>query len=554
MAGLSLESGVRGQFGAVTHVRWQMFVHSLSTTRGRVEVVSRIFIALVFSIAGIGGAIGLAIGAWFFISRGKMAFFALLLWPVFLAWQFVPIMTSSFGGENLDASDLLRFPLSYRFYLLLRLIYGSLEPAAVLPGLWLLGITVGVGIAAPWLLVWAAVVFFAFALMNVLLSRMIFAWVDRWLARRRTREIVGLVFFLVMMSFQFIGPVVQRFGEHAGPQVIARVQQLSHVGELLPPGLAADAIASAANGSAGASVLAFALLCIYVVVFFWLLHLRMRAQYRGENLSEAVARATSRQQAQVRPGWNVFGLPGPIAAIFEKEFHYLLRSGPMIFNLVMPAFMLLIFRIGGPSGQGKAESFLARTPNIAFPLGAAYALMILANIIYNSLGADGGGIQMLFAAPVRFRQVMMAKNLAHFAVYAMEMVLVWVAVRLLYQPPAVDVTIVTLAAVCFALPIDFATGNIASVYSPKKMELGKFNRQRGSRTTVLASLGVHLGLFGVAALIVALCRHFSSLWLAAPIFLILAAAGIAMYFATLQRVDVAAMRRREILVTEITKN
>ena len=36
----------------------------------------------------------------------------------------------------------------------------------------------------------------AFAAFNILLVRAIFAWIDRWLAQRRTREILGAVFMV----------------------------------------------------------------------------------------------------------------------------------------------------------------------------------------------------------------------------------------------------------------------------------------------------------------------------------------------------------------------
>ena len=46
----------------------------------------------------------------------------------------------------------------------------------------------------------------ALALFNLLLNRVIFAWLSRWMAQRRTREILGALFILVMFSFQLIGP------------------------------------------------------------------------------------------------------------------------------------------------------------------------------------------------------------------------------------------------------------------------------------------------------------------------------------------------------------
>ena len=549
MAGLSLAPEARGQFAAIARIRWLVFLHSLRTIRGRVELVSRIIVAFAFAAGGVGGAIGLGIGAWFFVARGKFDFLALLLWPVFACWQLFPLMTTAFAQDP-DSSHLLRFPLSYRFYFMVRLVYGSLDPATALPGMWLLGIAVGLTVARPALVPWIALVLLTFAIVNIFLVRMIFGWLERWLARRRTREILGLLFFVVMISFQFIGPMAERFGHKQ--QVTQRVQQLSSLQRPLPPALAAGAIADVLRGHIGASLFSFGMLSVYGLAFLWLLHLRLHAQYRGEDLSEAVRRA-SRKESRVQPGWNVMGLPGPVAAIFEKEFRYLLRSGPMIFNLIMPVFLLLIFRMGGPSGQGKAEGFLMRAPSFAFPFGVAYSLLILANLVYNIFGGDGGGIQILFVAPVRFRQIVLGKNLAYAAVLMLEMALIWFMVRLVYQSPSLAITLATLAGMFFVVPIDFSVGNLLSVYSPTKIEFGNFRRQRGSRTTILASLAVRIVLFGAAALVVLVSRLYGHPWLAVPIFLALGVVGLAAYSRVLDRVDRTAMERRETIIAEVCK-
>jgi len=44
-------------------------------------------------------------------------------------------------------------------------------------------------------------------------------------------------------------------------------------------------------------------------------------------------------------------------------------------------------------------------------------------------------VQFFFAAPVRFRQIMTGKNLAHAAIFALEVALVWLGTSLLYRPP-----------------------------------------------------------------------------------------------------------------------
>ena len=88
-------------------------------------------------------------------------------------------------------------------------------------------------------------------------------------------------------------------------------------------------------------------------------------------------------------------------------------------------------------------------PELTFPLGAAYSLLLLTNLSYNNFGADGGGAQFFFASPVRFRQIMLGKNLAHAAVFAVEVLLMWLGTCLLYRPPSLGVTLATFAGILF---------------------------------------------------------------------------------------------------------
>ena len=115
--------GVHSQLTAIAELRWRMFVNGLRTRRGKMELASRLVVTSVLALGGLV-AFGLAIGmSWFFVSDGKPEFLAIPLWSVFLFWQFFPVMASAFTN-NPDSSELLRFPLTYRAYFLVRLAYG----------------------------------------------------------------------------------------------------------------------------------------------------------------------------------------------------------------------------------------------------------------------------------------------------------------------------------------------------------------------------------------------------------------------------------------------
>jgi ABC-2 type transport system permease protein len=537
----------RRQLAAVAELRWRTFVNSLHSFRGRLELASRIFVGIAFVAGGIGGAAGLGGVAWYLTSEGNAEWLGTLLWPVFLFWQLFPLMATAFT-KNPESASLLRFPLSYRSYFLIRLAYGSLDPATAVAGLWLLGITIGVGAAQPRLLPWAVVVLFTFAIVNLLLARMTFAWLERWLAQRRTREIMGVLFFLCILSLQVVGPLIAFYGHKSNPETRLLGKELSKAQKPLPPGLAAAAIAEAAQGKHWSSLFSFFLLGTYGVAFLWLLNLRLRAEYRGENLSESARRKVlSGEFSALHPGWNIPGLPGPVAAVFEKELRYLSRSGPMLFTLLVPLFMLLVFR-----SSGQDQGLFAHAPQLTFPLGAAYSLLLLTNLSYNNFGADGRGVQFFFASPAPFRQIMSGKNLAHAAIFAVELVLVWLGTSLLYRAPSVRVTLATLAGILFALPLDLAAGNLFSIYSPTKIEAGVFGRQRASLTTVTASFGIRGVLFGGAFLMLWLSRHYGSSWIVLPLFLLPGVLSVAAYTLALNRVDKIGLNHRDNFISQLS--
>lgn len=560
MAGLNSALGPaqqQGQFAAIAWLRWRIFINSLRTVRGRLELVSWILMGLGFALFGLGGAFGLGAAAWFLVSRGTVEWLAGPLWGVFLYWQIFPVMATAFS-ENFDASNFLRFPLAYRPYFLVRVIYGALDPSTMIGTLWLIGIAVGTGIAAPRLLPWTVFVLAVFAAFNILLNRAIFSWIERWLAQRKTREIFGIVFFLFIISFQLSGPLVNYYMHHvrkgATPEMAGLAARLLPAERLLPPGLASSALARASHGEHLAALAALVLLCAYAGLFLQLLNVRMRAQYHGESFSETAARTTApREKQTVRLGWRVPGVSAPVAAIIEKEFRYLSRSGPILFTLVMPVVILLIFRVGPANAAGRGNHLLAHRIDFMFPVGAAYALLILSGVMYNSLGGDAGGVQFFFMSPLRFREVMLAKNLAQASVLVLEMGLVWIGTALMFRPPAIGVTLATLAGVTFAAIVNFSAGNLLSLYSPKKIDFAAFGRQRASGITALAALGAQIVTIGLTALALVAATHYGRIWLATIVLLALAAAAAAGYAAVFNRIDQIALDRREALFSELCR-
>ena len=155
-----------------------------------------------------------------------------------------------------------------------------------------------------------------------------------------------------------------------------------------------------------------------------------------------------------------------------------------------------------PPGPDELRSALARTsaehPIWPFPAAAAYALLVLTNLVYNSFGGDGGGIQLFYASPVRFRQIVLGKNLTHPAILHSNAVFAWIAVTYLYGAAHLEVTVATLAGLLFAAPLNLPLEiccrstlrrNWTSPHSAARMR---------RRSTVLISFGVQIVLSALA--------------------------------------------------------
>ena len=544
-------TNVRAQLSAIATLRWRMFVNGLRTRRGKMELASRFIITSVFAIFGFGAFATIVGMSWFCVSQDKPDRLGIPLWAIFLFWQFFPVMATAFTN-NPDSSELLRFPLAYRAYFLVRLAYGYFDPASALGSVGLFGVLIGVSFARPALFPWTLIVLLIFALFNLVLMQMIFAWIERWLAQRRTREIFGVLFILFMLSFQLIGPVIGRLGKGPHPELSRDLQIADRVQAMLPPGLTANAIARVSQGHFWAGFGSLVSVAMVTVLLGMILHVRIRAQFHGENLSEAAAPPRVNQTQPLPLGWYLPGFSPSVAAVFEKEMRYLGRSGPMLLTLIMPIFMLLIVRFGAMNALQHSNSF-TRTPDMAFPGAAAYSLLILTNLVYNSFGGDGGGMQFFYASPVDFRHIILAKNLTHAAVLLFNAGFAWIAVAYLYGAPHLAVTMATLAGLLFATPLNFAAGNLLSLYSPKKRDFSTFGRQNVSQTTVLASFGMQIVIVGVGAVAFIVARLYQNLWIAAMLFLALATITIPVYVVSLRRLDNIAIERRETLLAELCR-
>ncbi|MEJ2008263.1 MAG: hypothetical protein P8Z30_08930 [Acidobacteriota bacterium] len=537
--------GGAGQLRLIAGLRWRIFVNSLRTGRGKVDLAGRVFFGLTIAGGVLGLGVVLGAASWEAFHSGHPEILAGGLWFIFLVWQFLPIFVTGFGAQA-DMGLLLRFPLPYSGFVLLTLAYGLLDPVSIAALYWLVMILAGIAIAAPGLLLWAIAALAAFAAVNLLLSRAVFAWLDRWLAQRRTREILGIVFFLLLMSLQFIQPISERWGK----QATLEIHRFAPVESVFPPGMAASAIEGAQLGQDGLALMALGSLAVLGLAFAWVLNIRLRAQYRGEQLSEAPREKVAATRKTVHKGWRLAGLSPPVAALLEKDLRYLVRNTAQYLTLAVPLILVFVFGLqGGGSGEGPAMPLASSS--FFFPAAVAYCMLIVLGPAFNALGFDGPGVAMLFAAPVRFRDVMIAKNVLYTLVLVLEIAAVFVGISFVRGGVDPAIAAVTLSAVFFALPLNFAVGNLVSLHFPRRLQFGSIRRQRASGMAVLLTFSTQLAIMGFSVGIYLLSHWAGGMWMAGMVFLALAVLALIVYRQAVEASSGIAERHREALVTEL---
>ncbi len=233
----------------------------------------------------------------------------------------------------------------------------------------------------------------------------------------------------------------------------------------------------------------------------------------------------------------------------EKELRTIMRALPLLYGLGAPLIMVFLF-----SGlyRNRGATSLGHLP-WGLLLCMAYALVGFTQLLYNNLGTEGAGIQVLFLSPTPISRVLLAKNLFHALLFAVDAVLVCLISSLRYG--AVDV--MALAAIVswllFALPVHLAAGNAFSILMPYRVNLGRISRQKGSQANALLSLAVQVGVLGIGAGVLAACAYFDKLWLAVLVFLALAGGAVIAWLRLLPRFEQMAYARRDDLIETLVK-
>jgi ABC-2 type transport system permease protein len=562
----------RAQLLAVAWLRWRIFVNGMLRRRskGKRQVVGLVFAALLrlivwpmFALIVVGPVAASGFFAWMAVSQGHPQRLASLLLGIALLWQFVSVNGLSIAATipSFDPASLVRFPLRFGRYFVLRSLLGLMTPSTIVGCLAVLAAAVGIGVANASLALPALVVLPVYALMNIYLTRMIGAWMERWLANRRFREIFTMLMALFAVSFQFMN--LQRGSIRVnGTRSSWLLTVLHSSGSYLywlPSGFAAQAILLVKHPMA--ALAQFAGLLASTALFAAIFAIRLHRQFLGEHLGEGVNRRVQAPWAPSvkTPAPHTAAVSAPTAsgdifspilvACLRKEWLILRGNGTQLIGLLTPLLFVVIFSIN--------RAFYAFSTKYFLPSAIAYVLIAALSSLYNIFGADGRGVQLYLLAPVRMLDVVLAKNLLSLTIIATQVGLAWIVICVLARVSIPLSTQVSTALwTIFVVAMNLALGTLRSIQAPRHFVPGQARQLRATPTNRTSALLVLAMLFGSMLLQIPAAMVSSYLkqpWLAAWVFGPLAVAAVCAYALVLRGAERLILARRDVFAEELCK-
>ncbi len=558
------------QFLAIAWLRWRIVANGFRRKGGRGELIGRILLLPLFAGVALLPAAISGVLAWYFAGNGQLDRLVWILWGAVVLTQLVNINLGQ-PGTVFDPNELIRFPMPLRRFVLVRLCFGLLGPANVIVSLLSLAVVAGLTVVSSRFFFPALATMLIFALANVLFTRMIFAWIDRWLSTRRARELFTALVFVFSIGIQYVnvrfnpGFQPHRHGQASSqPPGTAPLVGIAHrlhpYTAWLPPEMSSNAIRAAANGEYAAWAAYTAMTAGFAVFCLLIYALRMRTEFRGENLSDSAAGIGAEPTPSVPasvplvPAHVAYAaastgaprslMPPTLLPLLSKELLVLRRNVGLFYGLVAPAVMIFLF----------AGRLASRNGSPWVLLGAvAYALLGIAPMSYNAFGYEGTGAQLYFFAPVRLRDVFFAKNVFGLLLAASEIVVVVAITGYVTGRPQLTDFLFALLWAMGSVLLNMTLGNLRSVSAPKRVSPGRTMGKGQSAVSSYIAVGILAGCGALGFGCKLLAVYLDMPWVGISMMAVFACAGVVVYLQGLYGIEAYALDRRDSLFEELGK-
>jgi len=462
-------------------------------------------------------------GAYALLEAQRPDLLDLLLFILFFIWQLAPALFEGFS-PGLNFREVARYPISLRLYFLLNTVYGLSDPIALACCFWLFCVWLAIRIRQPEWAIPAAFAFLLFAIFNLLCNRVITGLLERFQSTRKGRERIVLITLVIMLMPQLLqfatGNWTRMPAMNLPPWLLTLVP---FVRGSLPSGMAARAFLF----SGREELLALTGLVIYSAIALLLLWQQLRGVYLGEIYSESFV---ARTELEIQPGWRFPGLDEVTSAIVEKELRYLRQNSRLLLQLVYPPVIFLLMAFNSPM---RRMSFGAKPSGLIAGMGG-FMLLALPNFAYNTFGLDKEAFGRWLLSPLPLRKVLIAKNVAQGSLFAILFLVIAIVFAFVSHTGFLQEATVTLAFFA-VLIIQFAAGNLVSVYWPRRVDLTQMNSRMASQAAGFASLLVLLSIGALAGLTMLLAWYWQLSWLPLLVAIVSLAASLPLYSFLLNR-------------------
>jgi ABC-2 type transport system permease protein len=412
-------------------------------------------------------------GVWAFLAFGAMLYFAepddvpfflpvlsTGLFFVMLYWQLAPVISAGFGA-SLDLSKLLIYPIPRRKLFTVEVLLRLSSCAEML--ILLAGAAAGLmrnpayGPSARLFILLGALIF---AVTNLLLSAGVRHLLERLFQRSRMKELLMLILVALAVLPQIL------LALHVGKGTFLK---LAPAQLFWPWGAVARVMLS------DRVVLAAPLALVYLGLAWWFGKWQFERSIRYDGTSTRDVRRGSESGVTDRLyRFPSRFLPDPLGALIEKELRTLARIPRFRMVYAMSCVFGIVLYLPALRGPRNGTSFFTQN---ALPLMALYGLMMMGPISYwNSFGFDRSAVQGYFSWPIRFRDVLFAKNITVALLLLPQIVMIALVGTAAHLPVSPAKCLETIVVMLIASLYWFSLGNITSVRMPRAMDPGKMNQ------------------------------------------------------------------------------
>ena len=447
--------------------------------------VGFVLIWVAAAVAGVLGGLGIAALSRLTDEAAPVLMIAYTLF--FLGWMVIPAMVSALD-ETLDPRRFELLPIGPR-----HLVAGLLAAAAVGPGSLgtLIALTLGtVGSYPDWRLAPAILLLVAVQLASCLLiARLVTTVLANLLASRRARELMTLAFGLIIGVMVFLPTILDEGSRFRFDITITSLDDFAVLG-WLPPGAIARSLDLAAGGEllTALGLVSYGILATGLVGLAWARSVRRMLETSPTSGRSGRRRSSADRALALVPAW-VPVTKGSAVGMLSKELRYLVRDNRVRAQLMGSLTGLVVVAFVALRDQLSTQY----APFIAAPM----AFFLVAGILMNQFGYDGGSFWGYVVSPVRLVDVVKGKNLT-WGLLAGLASLFGATVLAIVNRDFTHWVSASLGALAIVLLVT-TTGNVASVYGAYVIPESNPFSNRGASGAVFVT--VILSMAGSAVLL-----------------------------------------------------